>query len=282
MRVRPMLRDDIPGGMKLVEAAGWNQTEADWKRFLDANAPGCFVAEADGEVCGTAASIIYESRVAWIGMVLVSPAYRGRGIATRLLETVLERLQLLRIPAIKLDATPQGMSLYRSLGFAPEYEIERWKLTARNSLGEFKGSQPQEVHLSLDEIIKTDRAIFGADRGALLRSLHRDAPTFTAAVTVGDALAGYTLGRRGLHAGHLGPWMARDEGIAAHLLRRFLAQSARATVIVDVLKSNAAAGNLLRSLNFEVSRPLTRMAYGATPSASKPEHLYAILGPEFG
>lgn len=282
MRVRPMRRDDIPGGMKLVEAAGWNQTEADWKRFLDANTPGCFVAEADGQVCGTAASMIYEGRVAWIGMVLVSPAYRGRGIATRLLETVLERLQLLRISTIKLDATPQGEPLYRRLGFVPEYEIERWKLPVRNPPGESIRSDSQENRVNLDEIIEMDRTTFGADRGDLLRSLHYDAPAFTAAVKIGEALAGYTLGRQGLYADHLGPWMARDEETAAYLLHRFLAQSARATVIIDVLKSNPSAGGLLRSLNFEVSRPLTRMSCGAAPRAGKPKHLYAILGPEFG
>ena len=74
-----MTENDVAAGMRLKELAGWNQTESDWKRFLRASKDGCFVAEVDEVVCGSAATIIYGGRFAWVGMVLVDPAYRGRG-----------------------------------------------------------------------------------------------------------------------------------------------------------------------------------------------------------
>ena len=73
MRIRTMTKEDIPAGMRLKESAGWNQTAADWSRFLEASPEGCFVAEIDGRVCGTAATISFEKRFAWVGMVLVDP-----------------------------------------------------------------------------------------------------------------------------------------------------------------------------------------------------------------
>src|SRR4030095_4066173 len=36
MRPRTTTKADIPAGMRLKEIAGWNQTEADWQRFLHA------------------------------------------------------------------------------------------------------------------------------------------------------------------------------------------------------------------------------------------------------
>ena len=117
MRLRTMTRTDIPAGIRLKEIAGWNQTAADWERFLNASPEGCFVAEVGGKVCGTATTISYEKRFAWVGMVLVDPEYRSHGIGTKLLERAIEYLDTSKIPTVKLDATPLGRPLYEKLGF---------------------------------------------------------------------------------------------------------------------------------------------------------------------
>ncbi|MGH9325489.1 MAG: GNAT family N-acetyltransferase [Terriglobia bacterium] len=276
-----MHENDIPAGLELVAAAGWNQTQADWKHFLIVHPEGCFVAESGGQVAGTATSIIYENRLAWVGMVLVRPDYRRRGIATQLLETVLRHLDSLRIPVIKLDATPQGAPLYEKLGFATELQIERWSLH-RAPVKPAALGEPFITENQFEEVLTLDRDVFGADRQELLLSVHASAPYFTAAVGTGRNLAGYTLGRLGRIADHLGPWVAKDEQTASRLLKRFLAYSARECIVVDCVKSNPAISAILHSMGFEVSRPLLRMARGSGGSLGRPELLVAILGPEFG
>lgn len=128
MYLRVMTKADVPAGLRLNELAGWNQTADDWHRFLEASPDGCFVAEEQGEVRGTATTISYENRFAWIGMVLVDPEYRKQGFGTQLLHRTIEYLDGRKIPTMKLDATPLGQPLYRKLGFVTEYEIERWIL----------------------------------------------------------------------------------------------------------------------------------------------------------
>jgi len=280
-----MTKADIPAGVRLKEIAGWNQTAADWKRFLEASPQGCFVAEHDGRLCGTATTISFENRLAWIGMVLVDPEYRGQGIGTKLLARAIEYLNDLKIAAIKLDATPQGKPLYEKLQFVAEYEIERWTLrrsaseTAKRSGLDSREPLSQEF---LESIFEADKESFGADRSSLLKSLHRDAPEFTAGIWNAGAIEGYALGRRGSFADHLGPWMARNAATARYLLETFLARSTREVVVVDSLKSNAVAGELLKSFGFSFSRPLTRMYRGRNDHPGRPELLCAILGPEFG
>lgn len=114
MYLRMMTKLDIPSGMRLKEIAGWNQTVQDWERFLTASPGGCFVAEFDGKVCGTATTISYEERFAWVGMVLVDPEFRGRGVGTKLLVRAIEHLDAGKISTIKLDATPLGKPLYEN------------------------------------------------------------------------------------------------------------------------------------------------------------------------
>ena len=279
-----MMAADIPAGVRLNQLAGWNQTEADWDRFLGVSPQGCFVAEVDGQVCGTVTTVSFERRFAWIGMVLVDPQCRGRGIGTSLLERAIEHLDDCNVQTMKLDATPQGKPLYNKLGFIEEYEIERW--TRHRPADEAsKGVGVLAESLSpalLKSILEADRDIFGADRSFLLMSLHRDAPDFTATIWNDNVPEGYTFGRRGLFADHLGPWMAKDAASARHLLETFLARSARKTLIVDCLQSNCVASNLLKAFGFTYSRSLTRMYRGPNNHPGRPDFLCAILGPEFG
>ena len=78
--LRPMTKDDIPEGMRLKSASGWNQTADDWRMYIDADGSGCWIAEYDGAVAGTVSTISYGGRFSWIGMMLVDPAYRRQGI----------------------------------------------------------------------------------------------------------------------------------------------------------------------------------------------------------
>jgi GNAT superfamily N-acetyltransferase len=284
MHLRTMTKQDIPAGLRLKDLAGWNQTAADWNRFLDASPGGCFVAEVDGHVRGTATTISFESKFAWIGMVLVDPEYRSRGTGTKLLEKTIEYLDRQKIPTMKLDATPQGKPLYEKLGFVTEYGIERWVLKrpphADASMGASKWARMATAEL--EPIFNKDREVFGADRSSLLRSLFEESPQFAMGVWNSGALQAYAFGRSGSFADHLGPWMANDKAAAQQLLDAFLARSSRDVLVVDCLTANAPAVELLRISGFSCARMLTRMVRGPNSFPGTPGVLYAILGPEFG
>ena len=285
MQLRTMVKSDIAAGMRLKEIAGWNQTAEDWTRFLEASPAGCFVVEEDGAVRGTAATITYEDKFAWVGMVLVDPDYRSKGIGTRLLEKAIEYLDERKILSIKLDATPQGKPLYERLGFVSEYEIERWTLKRTVGGGDkaAAASLPEGLPAGLlESICKTDLQAFGADRSGLLKSLNKNAPGMTLGIWTAGRLDGYAFMRHGSFADHLGPWIARDVGTAAQMLDTFLGDSQRATLIVDRMKDNPFMEELLKAGGFSYSRLLTRMYRGANDFPGRPESICAIMGPEFG
>src|SRR5215472_5902121 len=283
MLIRIMTEQDVPDGVRLNTLSGWNQMAADWRRFLDNSPRGCFVMEHDGKVVGTATTICYENRFAWIGMVLVDPDYRKQGIGTQLLKRTIEHLDDSNIRTMKLDATPQGKPLYAKLGFVGEYEIERWILKrppgAASSIQRSKCVPLNETQL--ERILGLDRELFGADRTFLLRSLFKETPEYATAVWDGSP-QGYAFGRRGLFADHLGPWMARDRTTAENILQGFLSRSSREALIVDCMKSNVMAVEMLIAHGFAPARPLTRMVRGPNACPGRPDSFCAILGPEVG
>ena len=284
MRLRVMTGRDIPAGLRLNTLAGWNQTAVDWHRFLDLSPDGCFVMEHDTKVVGTATTISYEKRFAWIAMVLVDPEYRKQGIGTQLLTKTVEYLDQCDMPTMKLDATPLGKPLYEKMGFVSEFEIERLILkrpAKRVSTVPRSAGSPLDA-TEVEQIVRMDREVFGADRGFLLRSLFGEAPELALTVREEGRPRGYAFGRRGAFADHLGPWMATSRASAEALLHGFLAKSSRDIVIVDCVKSNAAALELLSACGFTPSRPLTRMARGPNVFPGRPDSMCAILGPEFG
>jgi GNAT superfamily N-acetyltransferase len=284
MRLRVMNEQDISDGLRLNTLSGWNQTAADWRRFLKNSPRGCFVMEHDGKVVGTATTINYENHFAWIGMVLVDPEYRKQGIGTALLERTIEYLDESNVRIMKLDATPQGKPIYTKLGFVEEYEIERWVL--KRPAGASSTMVPSTCTgldgMQRGRVLQLDKELFGADRSFLLRTLCEEAAEFATAVWEGDLLQGYAFGRRGLFADHLGPWMARTRAAAENLLQCFLAKSSRETLIVDCMKPNSMAVELLSGCGFAATRPLTRMVRGPNAYPGRPDSFCGILGPEFG
>lgn len=280
---RAMTPDDIDAGLRLCRAAHWNQLRRDWEMFLARSPEGCLVACVNGEVVGTAATIRYDNRFSWIGMVLVDPAQRGQGTGTRLL---LDALAVLKDEAsVRLDATPAGERIYRNFGFREEYWLVRMQaaVDAASSAGLMAGPQvrratPDDLH----SIAQLDCEAFGADRAFLLEWLFEGAPEYAWICTEGGAVRGYLFGRHGFNFEHLGPLVARTPAVAQALLKAPLAQLSGRNVILDAPKSAAAWLESLRLLGFAEQRPFIRMYKGSLDYPGVPGLQYAMLGPEFG
>jgi len=269
--------EDIPAAMRLKDEAGWNQTATDWTRFISASPKGCFVMENSGDIVGTSATITYEGLFSWIGMLVVDKRYRGQGIGTALLESAISFLDSQKIPTIKLDATPQGRPLYEKLGFMEEYDIERWVLNRTINRPVADGDPT-----ILDDVLRMDKKIFGTDRSRLLCSLAQEAPHLVLIEQEEGEVTGYCFGRRGSHADHMGPWIAKNGDIAERILNAFILRSEREHVFVDCLRLSPWAIPVVKAYGFEFSRPLTRMYRGANRDTGQTEWLCASIGPEFG
>jgi GNAT superfamily N-acetyltransferase len=259
--------------MRLKEAAGWNQTEGDWRSLLTLAPGSCFGIECDGELRATTTAICYGRELAWIGMVLTDPEYRGRGFARTLLEHTLEHLRRERVHWIKLDATAMGRPVYERLGFRDEAPIERWVRKPGTVQEHADSTGPFVLDAALD------REAFGADRAPLLRALASIEATSIAG-------AGFAMGRAGSTASFFGPCVARSKVAARDLLVWFLSKHGEESVYWDILAANRDAVELAREYGFERARELMRMSLAGVdhpPPLTKNDSLvFGAAGFEYG
>jgi GNAT superfamily N-acetyltransferase len=256
-RIRVLQPSDVPHTLQLSQAAGWNQTREDWSLAIEMNPDGCFAMECDGGIVATTTTIRYGTDLAWIGMVLTHPEFRGRGFARALMKRAIEHLSDVR--TVKLDATEMGKPLYTQLGFAEECAIERWLRSPQGTSLEAMWGRRFRLPVTLDY------SAFGADRSPLLHRLAQ-----IEAASHEDAFA---MGR----GVRFGPCVSQSKESACVLAKEFLARHANQQLIWDLFPEN----NLAQELGFEQSRRLTRMVLGRELK-SRHELIYACAGFEFG
>jgi GNAT superfamily N-acetyltransferase len=254
-------------GVALSTEAHWNQNEADWRFFLS-HETVFGIRDGDARLIATAALLPYSNGNAWISMVLVTAAWRRRGLATKLVDACLERAASLGLTPW-LDATPAGATVYGPLGFKPVLELRRLRLAG--------GAMPGRLtsNGSIDDFIARDRHAMGFERGLLLREF---------AGRPGSRLlsrdGAIALIRDGRTARQIGPLYADDTARAIALLEAIAAFEG-GPLLIDVVHNHSEFLHTLAGSGWTVERPFQRMRFGRTiaPALDLP---FAVAGPEFG
>ena len=284
MTIRLFGEGDLAAADELRRLAGWNQTLEDWRRLLALEPQGCFVAVQDGRVIGTVTTTTYGKTLAWIGMMLVHPERRGKGVGTLLMGRALEHLRTIGMQCIKLDATPAGRPLYEKLGFVAESTLARCQRPGGSdaSLAEDAFESTRDLSDADWGTIDTlDTVAFGAARSRLLRSLAAYSRSALIWPAQGE-VAGWGLLRSGTNADYAGPIVGASNEALLPLMLALLRKAGNRAVIWDVPEQNAPAGRVARQLGFALLRPLTRMRLGPPTSAGEPNNYFAIADPSVG
>jgi GNAT superfamily N-acetyltransferase len=264
--IEPAGEPDLAALDALVEAAGWNQTTADWRLFLDHGRVWC-VRDDAGRAVASAALLPYPPATGWISMVLTLPEARGQGHGTRLFAQAVAAAEAQGL-APQLDATPLGRPIYKAAGFRSLVGLHRWRRPASGNGAGAADRAGEAVAAGWDQ-----RSL-GFLRPWLIEALLARGP---ACVTE----AGIALSRQGRKATQVGPIIASDEAEALRLLDAMLDQLDGVEVVVDAVDGRPGFTAALLKAGFAVERPFTRMAKGAVPRGND-ALLFAIAGPELG
>ncbi len=281
LALAPIGPGDAGRGAALSAEIGWNQTEADWRYMLE-NGSGYGRSDGDGRLIGSAMALPYGT-FGWVCMVLVSEKFRRRGVATDLMNRVIEDLE--RDGVIPgLDATPAGREVYKHLGFKDVYRLERlW--TLRYAPVDDGPATPVVIApmtgAEIDEVAGYDATTFGADRAPLLRHLIDRAPECAFVARAGQWLAGYVLGRDGREVTQIGPVTAEDEDVAIALVRRAL-DGLEGGAVIDAAGHQDAFTDWLKRSGFAYQRPYIRMLRGRSLPVDQTGYVFAVAGPELG
>ena len=278
LRIREMNLGDVSLGCRLSDSAGWNQLATDWQRLITLEPAGCFLAEWEGRPVGTTCVTRFDT-IAWISMVLVDAAYRGRGIGTRLMR--MRWFRSIGAERGRCDWMPPRWDGQCMKNWA-SWASTRWPAgKVRPSEGKSVPEITMAADVHLEAIAALDHEATGTPRGTLLARVFAERPKrMRVAMTVGriSGFSGVRLGRR---ARQIGPVVALEASSGAGLLATAFADHQGQAVFLDVPLPNRPAMRWAEERGLRIQRQFLRMARGR-PVADRPEQIWASFGPEKG
>ena len=275
---RTMRPDEVALAIEWAAREGWNPGRHDAKSFLAADPQGFFVGELDGEPVASISVVKYEPGFAFLGLYIVQPQFRGRGLGWRLWQ---HGMASARGRQVGLDGVVAQQPHYRQSGFETAWRNVRCE-------GRGTAAVPADAHVvdlagvPFEAVAAYDRAYFPAARTTFLRAWLAQ-PDAAARGWIEDGrLLGYGVVRRCRSGWKIGPLFAERERVAQAL---FLALCGHAgpqdTVVLDLPEANAAAVALAQRHHLRVVFETARMYTGRPPAV--PMHgLYGITTFELG
>ncbi|AOZ69182.1 GNAT family N-acetyltransferase [Rhodobacter xanthinilyticus] len=256
---------------------GWNPGRADASAFHAADGDGFFLAEAPGAGPVAAISVVNHSAdLAFLGLYLCRPEYRGRGIGSALWRHGLAHAG---VRTVGLDGVAAQEANYARAGFVRAGATRRFEGgLAGASGGGLRAVAPSD----LPALIALDVAANGFARPAFLRAWLAPAPGRVSLLAEGAAgPEGLVTIRTCARGAKIGPLLAPDAGRALTLAQGAVAALGGAgPVALDLPEANRALAARLLALGFVETFATARMYRGPAPTPGP--MLQAIATMELG
>ncbi len=277
LRVRPVGHGELDLVLEWADAEGWSPGRADAGTFWATDPGGFIVAELEGGPVGAISAVRYGAEYGVIGLHIVRPPDRGRGIGHSLWLHAMARLAG---RTISIDGREDQAHHYAQWGFVPSHGLVRFRARAAElARGAPIPTRPAR-DIPMPRLQALDRCCFPAPRAAFLRRWI--GPPHRALVAEHDGAAvGFGVIRPCHDAHRVGPLVARDARTARGLLRALVAPLEDAWVLLDVPDANPAATALATRLGMAPVMRRTRMYTGPPPTIGI-ERVYGVTTLDLG
>ncbi len=254
---------------------GWNPGLDDATAFYAADPDGFFVAYVDGEGPVAAISVVNHSAdYAFLGLYIVRPTYRGRGIGYGLWKHSMGHAGN---RTVGLDGVEEQQQNYARSGFVHAGGTTRFTGRIRGAPDPAIRTTPPDAAADL---VLREAAVSGVAKFAYLSAWFADTPTRTTYIIESEAGLGGFMTLRGCQTGaKIGPLYA-DSSANARRLIRHAAYLTQGPVIVDVPESAQELRRVCEDLGLEAGFKTARMYRGAAPAQA--EAIFAPTTLELG
>jgi len=279
--IRKMQRQELDVLIDWAAREGWNPGVHDAELFWAADPDGFVAAELDGEIVGGGSIVSYGGQYGFMGLFIVHPRHRGRGLGDRLWHERLRRLsrRLSRPAVIGMDGVFDMQHYYAKGGFRFAGRDLRFAGIARHE--GLVDSIVSVSEVAFDALANYDRAHFPAPRDDFLRRWIGSPGSHARCAFKDGKCAGFGVMRPCRTGFKIGPLFADNATIARNLLHALCAQVAGAQVFLDVPERNQAALDLARGEGMKEVFGCAKMYYGEAPAL--PEHeIFGVTTFELG
>lgn len=276
---RTARRDEMGLVIDMAAREGWNPGLHDGEAFYAADPQGFLLAESAGCLVGCISAVAYGADFGFIGLFIVAPDWRGRGVGSLLWDAGMTRLAG---RTVGLDGVPAQQDYYRRKGFALAWRNARFAGLAPSSAPALDARMAALAAVDFAVLCADDRSVFPAPREAFWRAWTSLPGSAGLAWVEHGRLAGWGVLRPCREGHKIGPLVADRPDIAAALYDA-LSQRAGAgsAVFLDVALPNAQALELVQARGLQRVFETARMYRGAAPVCAI-ERLYGVTSFELG
>jgi GNAT superfamily N-acetyltransferase len=284
--IRSMTRVEVDELVGWAAREGWNPGIHDADSYW-ATDPGAFIAvELDGELIGGGAITSYEGEFGFMGLFIVRPEFRGRGLGDTLWRARRARLlgRLRPGATIGLDGVFTMQEYYATGGFVFSHRNLRFRAEVPGPQASPSETDEDVVTLTgvpSDELLEYDRTCFPAARPGFLSRWISQPDALALGCRRNGKLSGYGVVRRCREGCKLGPLFADDTGAAQALYAQLATFAAGGPIFLDAPENNPAAMDFVKSHQMTEVFGCARMYLGPAPDVAH-ERVFGVTTLELG
>lgn len=281
LSIRPL---DSAGTRTLLTWAaeeGWNPGPNDADVFWTTDPEGFMGIYKDDELIGGGSIVSYNGEFGFMGLFIVKPEYRSKGIGSKLWfkrrDTLLSRLK--EGAAIGMDGVVDMQPFYTKGGFKIAFRDERYSRAGEAFDMDDHISPIADVNMKA--ILSYDKECFGFDRSQFMKPWLQLEGTQTFKYMYGEKLQGFAVVRKLIKGYKVCPLFADNATIAEALYKACLNAAKGANLLMDIPVTNTEAVELVKRYDAAYVSECARMYYGTPPDV--PVHkIFGITTFELG
>ena len=281
MRVERIRQEKIEDIVALSSYIGWDYNREEVETVFNSGIVYGVWNERK-ELIASAAIILYGEALASIGMVIVHPDYKGRGIGKAITSSCMNSVSART--SIMLIATDEGKPLYEKLGFRAVSYVSKYICNSYNPNYNCQGNEEYVMNYKegdLEEIIKIDEGAFGTSRNEFLKQRIMQSDQCIVVKDTKENVVGYGLSIQTPENKIIGPVVAKNEEIAMRIVHD-LAKRHNGKLRIDVLEGKKDFMKVLESSGFKKVNTPPIMLKNSGQLLKRNNELYSIAAQIFG
>lgn len=276
LEIRPMTMQNLEKALDWAALEGWNPGLRDAVPFYAADPHGFSMGFLGEEPVSCISGVRYQDEFAFIGLYIVRPEFRGRGLGIQTWNHCLANLQ---------DTT---IGLDGVLGRQSDYERSGFQLAKRNTRFQGKGGEWSSNHEDVRPFVpedfvaisRLDQFGFPANRDAFLAVWTATYSTYVREVR--GEVSGFVTVRPCRSGYKIGPLIAEDPGTADLLLAKALSSVPTGELVsIDVPETHVLAMDLVHRNALKPIFSTVRMYRGPFPEVDE-SMVYGVATFELG
>ncbi|PGT43362.1 GNAT family N-acetyltransferase [Bacillus anthracis] len=234
------------------------------------------------KLIASAAIILYGEALASIGMVIVHPDYKGRGIGKIITDACVKSVSA-HTP-IMLIATGEGKPLYEKLGFRAVSYVSKYICNSYDANDYCVRNEDYMMNYKegdLEKIIKIDEYAFGTNRKGFVTKRIMQSEQCIVVKDKEQNVLGYGLSIQTPENKIIGPVVAEDDAMAMRIVH-YLAREHHGKLRIDVSEGKKDFMRKLESVGFQKVHTPPIMMRNSDRFLKRNGQLYSIAAQIFG